>query len=77
VPPTTRPPAATTTPSPSPAKTTVSPSPASPTPPAGLDTRPAVGMPCGSEGSSATSNSGGPVSCVETPGGFAWEPPGG
>jgi serine/threonine protein kinase, bacterial len=75
VPPTTRPPAATTTPSPSPAKTTVSP--ASPTPPAGLDTRPAVGMPCGPEGSSATSNSGGPVSCVETPGGFAWEPPGG
>jgi serine/threonine-protein kinase len=50
---------------------------ASPKPPNGLDTRPAVGMPCGAEGSSAVSNSGGPVSCVSTPGGFAWEPPGG
>ena len=49
----------------------------SPTPPGGLDTRPAVGMPCGPEGSSAVSNSGGPVNCVSTPGGFAWEPPGG
>ena len=48
-----------------------------PTPPGGLDTRPAVGMPCGPEGSSAVSNSGGPVNCVSTPGGFAWEPPGG
>jgi serine/threonine-protein kinase len=46
-------------------------------PPGGLDTRPAVGMPCGAEGSSAVSNSGGPVNCVSTPGGFAWEPPGG
>ena len=41
-----------------------------------LDTRPAVGMPCGAEGSAAVSNSGGPVTCVGTPGGFAWEPPG-
>ena len=48
-----------------------------PKPPNGLDTRPAVGMPCGSEGSSTVSNSGGPVNCVSTPGGFAWEPPGG
>ena len=46
-------------------------------PPNGLDTRPAVGMPCGPEGSSAVSNSGSPVNCVSTPGGFAWEPPGG
>jgi serine/threonine protein kinase, bacterial len=42
-----------------------------------LDTRPAVGMPCGAEGSAAVSNSGGPVTCVGTPGGSAWEPPGG
>jgi serine/threonine protein kinase, bacterial len=42
-----------------------------------LDTRPAVGMPCGAEGSAAVSNSGGPLTCVGTPGGFAWEPPGG
>jgi serine/threonine-protein kinase len=42
-----------------------------------LDTRPAIGMPCGAEGSAAVSNSGGPVTCVSTPGGFAWEPPGG
>jgi serine/threonine protein kinase, bacterial len=49
----------------------------SPTPPNGLDTRPAVGMPCGAEGSSAVSNTGGPVNCVSTPGGSAWEPPGG
>jgi serine/threonine-protein kinase len=42
-----------------------------------LDTRPAVGMPCGAEGSVAVSNSGGPVTCVSTPGGSAWEPPGG
>jgi serine/threonine protein kinase, bacterial len=49
----------------------------SPKPPNGLDTRPAIGMPCGPEGSSAVSNSGGPVNCVSTPGGFAWEPPGG
>jgi serine/threonine protein kinase, bacterial len=49
----------------------------SPKPPGGLDTRPAIGMPCGPEGSSAVSNSGGPVNCVSTPGGSAWEPPGG
>jgi serine/threonine protein kinase, bacterial len=47
------------------------------TPSTGLDTRPAVGMPCGAPGSTATSNSGGPVACVDTPGGSAWEPPGG
>jgi serine/threonine-protein kinase len=49
------------------------------TTPSGLDTRPAVGMPCGPDqtGASAVSNSGGPVSCVDTPGGSAWEPPGG
>ncbi len=53
--------------------------PATTTPPGPnvLDTRPAVGMPCGAEGSAAVSNSGGPVTCVGTPGGFAWEPPGG
>jgi serine/threonine protein kinase, bacterial len=45
--------------------------------PAGLDTRPAVGMPCGSVGTTSTSNSGIPVACVDTPGGSAWEPPGG
>jgi hypothetical protein len=33
-------------------------------------------MPCGAPGSTATSNSGGPVACVDTPGGSAWEPPG-
>jgi serine/threonine-protein kinase len=45
----------------------------------GIDTRPAVGMPCGPDqaGASAISNSGGPVNCVATPGGSAWEPPGG
>jgi serine/threonine protein kinase, bacterial len=43
----------------------------------GLDTRPAIGMPCGPPGSTATSNSGTPVACVDTPGGSAWEPPGG
>ena len=54
-----------------------SPSPTTtPTPPAGLDTRPAVGMPCGPPGSTATSNAGAPVACVDTPGGSAWEPPG-
>jgi serine/threonine protein kinase, bacterial len=53
--------------------------PATTTPPGPnvLDTRPAVGMPCGAEGSAAVSNSGGPVTCIGTPGGFAWEPPGG
>jgi serine/threonine protein kinase, bacterial len=48
-----------------------------PTSSAGLDTRPAVGMPCGPPGSTATSNTGGPVVCSATPGGSAWEPPGG
>jgi serine/threonine protein kinase, bacterial len=47
------------------------------TTPGGLDTRPAVGMPCGPQGTAATSNSGSPVICVDTPGGSAWEPPGG
>ena len=49
------------------------------TTPSGLDTRPAVGMPCSPDqkGAAATSNSGGPVNCVDTPGGSAWEPPGG
>jgi serine/threonine protein kinase, bacterial len=54
-----------------------SPSPPTSTTPAGLDTRPAVGMPCGPEGTTATSNSGAPVVCLNTPGGSAWEPPGG
>jgi serine/threonine protein kinase, bacterial len=69
--------AATTTSPPSsrPPETTVPPT--TPTPPAGLDTRPAVGMPCGSAGTTAVANTGGPVNCVKTPGGFAWEPPGG
>jgi serine/threonine protein kinase, bacterial len=69
---TTTAPAQTTVPHSTPPTTTTSPK-----PPGGLDTRPAVGMPCGPEGSSAVSNSGGPVNCVSTPGGFAWEPPGG
>ncbi len=62
------------------ASTTTAPTPTSSTPPgAGLDTRPAVGMPCGPEqtGAPAVGNTGGPVNCVQTPGGFAWEPPGG
>ena len=48
------------------------------TTPGGLDTRPALGMPCGPDqnGAAAISNTGGPVNCVGTPGGFAWEPPG-
>jgi serine/threonine-protein kinase len=54
-----------------------SPSPTTSTTPAGLDTRPAIGMPCGPEGTTATSNSGAPVVCLNTPGGSAWEPPGG
>jgi serine/threonine protein kinase, bacterial len=41
-----------------------------------VDTRPAVGMPCGPEGTTATSNSGAPVVCLNTPGGSAWEPGG-
>ncbi|MGA8329624.1 MAG: serine/threonine-protein kinase [Mycobacterium sp.] len=60
--------------------TTTSPKPATSatTTPSGLDTRPALGMPCGPDqnGAAAVSNSGGPVNCVSTPGGFAWEPPG-
>jgi serine/threonine protein kinase, bacterial len=54
-----------------------SPPPTTSTTPAGLDTRPAVGMPCDPEETTATSNSGAPVVCLNTPGGFAWEPPGG
>ena len=54
-----------------------SPPPTTSTSPAEVDTRPAVGMPCGPEGTTATSNSGGPVVCLNTPGGSAWEPPGG
>jgi serine/threonine protein kinase, bacterial len=72
-PPTTKPPTTK-------AQTTKSPTPtSSTTPPAGPDTRPAVGMPCGPDQTGATTvgNTGGPVSCVQTPGGFAWEPPGG
>jgi serine/threonine-protein kinase len=47
--------------------------------PSGLDTRPAIGMPCAPDqtGAATVSNTGGPVSCVNTPGGSAWEPPGG
>jgi serine/threonine protein kinase, bacterial len=47
------------------------------TTPSGLDTRPAVGIPCGAPGATATSNAGMPVVCADTPGGSAWEPPGG
>jgi serine/threonine-protein kinase len=47
------------------------------TTPSGLDTRPAVGIPCGAPGAIATSNAGLPVVCADTPGGSAWEPPGG
>ena len=54
-----------------------SPPPTTPTPPPSLDTRPAVGMPCGPAGATATSNSGIPLACVDTPGGSAWESPGG
>ena len=77
------PPATTTPPasSPSPRQTAVPPTtgPHSTPPMAGVDTRPAIGMPCGPEQTGATtvSNTGGPVSCVGTPGGSAWEPPGG
>jgi serine/threonine protein kinase, bacterial len=54
-----------------------SPPPTTSTTPADLDTRPAVGMPCGPEGTTATSNSGAPVVCLNTPGGSAWGPLGG
>ena len=56
---------------------THSPSATTSTTPGSLDTRPAIGMPCGPPGSAATSNSGAPVVCADTPGGSAWEPPGG
>jgi serine/threonine-protein kinase len=57
--------------------TTPTPTP-TPTPsPTSVDTRPAVGVPCGAPGATATSNSGVPVICADTPGGSAWEPPGG
>jgi serine/threonine-protein kinase len=71
-------PVTTTTP-PTRALTTKAPTPTSSTPAAGPDTRPAIGMPCGPEQTGATTvgNTGGPVNCVQTPGGFAWEPPGG
>lgn len=59
------------------AETTRAHSPSPTTTPSGLDPRPAVGMPCGAPGSTTTSNSGNPVACVDTPGGSAWEPPGG
>ncbi len=61
------------------APTPTSSTPTSSTPPAVPDTRPAVGMPCGPEqrGATTVGNAGGPVNCVQTPGGFAWEPPGG
>jgi serine/threonine protein kinase, bacterial len=64
----------TTTP---PTTRTHSPAATTTTAPGGLDTRPAVGMPCGPPGTAATSNSGAPVICADTPGGSAWEPPGG
>jgi serine/threonine protein kinase, bacterial len=69
----------TTSPPTTKAQTTKVPTPTSSTPPAGPDSRPAVGMPCGPQQNGATTvgNSGGPVSCVQTPGGFAWEAPGG
>jgi serine/threonine-protein kinase len=82
VPTTTKHPATTTPAQSTVPQTTAStpPTPATTTTPLGpnvLDTRPAIGMPCGAEGSATVSNSGGPVTCVGTPGGFAWEPPGG
>ncbi len=78
VPSTTRHPVATTTDQTTVPQTTASkPKPATTTTTSGLDTRPAVGMPCGAEGAAAVSNSGSPVVCVGTPGGSAWEPPGG
>jgi serine/threonine protein kinase, bacterial len=73
--PTTTSKAETTAPQSTPPKTTTKPT--TTTSPGALDTRPAIGMPCGAEGAAAVSNSGGPVTCVGTPGGFAWEPPGG
>jgi serine/threonine-protein kinase len=74
---TTRPPASSSAPQTTVPQTTRPRSTPPTTTPSGLDTRPAVGMPCGPDqtGAAAVSNSGGPVSCVSTPGGFAWEPP--
>jgi serine/threonine-protein kinase len=59
--------------------TTMSPSPSPTAPAAGIDGRPAVGIPCSPQqaGATAISNSGAPIYCVGTPGGFAWQPPGG
>jgi serine/threonine protein kinase, bacterial len=76
---TTRPPTNSSAPQTSVPQTTKPRSTSPTTTPSGLDTRPAVGMPCSPDqtGAAATSNSGGPVSCVDTPGGSAWEPPGG
>lgn len=76
---TTRPPTTSSAPETrqSPTTTTHSLSPTTTTSPGGLDTRPAIGMPCGPPGTAATSNSGAPVICSDTPGGSAWEPPGG
>jgi serine/threonine-protein kinase len=76
---TTRPPTSSSTPQTTVSQTTTPRSTSPTTTPSGLDTRPAVGMPCSPDqtGAAATSNSGGPVSCVDTPGGSAWEPPGG
>ncbi|GBE65129.1 hypothetical protein MFM001_15910 [Mycobacterium sp. MFM001] len=57
------------------ATTTTTPSTSAPP----LDTRPALGMPCSPQqaGTATVSNTGVPISCVDTPGGFAWQPPGG
>jgi serine/threonine-protein kinase len=73
------PPATTTVTQTTRASTTPAKPPTPTTTPSGLDTRPALGMPCGPDqnGAAAVSNGGGPVNCVSTPGGFAWEPPGG
>jgi serine/threonine-protein kinase len=84
----TKPPSPTSTPSPEATKsptvttmppTTMSPSPSPTAPAAGIDGRPAVGIPCSPQqaGATAISNSGAPIYCVGTPGGFAWQPPGG
>jgi serine/threonine protein kinase, bacterial len=64
---------------PSPSATIKPPSRPPAPPAASLDTRPALGMPCGPQqaGTTTTSNLGISVSCVGTPGGFAWESGGG
>ena len=76
---TTRPPTSSSAPDTTVPQTTTPRSTSPTTTPSGLDTRPAVGMPCRPDqtGAAATSNLGGPVSCVDTPGGSAWEPLGG